>query len=219
MQNATAGVRFAAQKRDDSSHFPQLRELQKSVTIRRCFCNSENHRKVPYGRLWCLCLGSCEAWLVPQIRLTLPNRRPNRLKVLFDSVDDSHPSFALLACCCLRGRNHGLAVRRLWRPRRPKVPRGGLGAGAFVRGQVRGGNFVFQFGVEISPTNLGLFLLFVECPSILRDEGKAALVQSFFAIRQEGGPIDKQITSLAKIFTQLIVHKEPKGLGVDVSRV
>ena len=77
------------------------------------------------------------------------------------------------------------------------------GGGGFVRGQLRGKNFVFHFRVEVFSTkflrNLLLFPLFVhpQCPSNLRDDGNAALVRYFLAIRQEGGPMDKE--SLAKV--------------------
>ena len=48
--------------------------------------------------------------------------------------------------------------------------------------------------------NLGVFLLLVHppCPSTVRDDDNAALVQCFLAIRQEGGPMDNASISLAK---------------------
>ena len=78
---------------------------------------------------------------------------------------------------------------------------GGGGGGGFVRGQVRRETSFVSFGVEIFPTKTFCaiwgpsFFVHPPRPSALRDDENAALVQCFVAIRQDGGPMDKESSS------------------------
>ena len=81
----------------------------------------------------------------------------------------------------------------------------------------------FSFCVEIYPMTFFCAILgsscslCILCVHALCGTMKT-LIQYFLAIREDGGPMDKESISLAS-FTQLIVHKEPRVGGFEVSRV
>ena len=91
------------------------------------------------------------------------------------------------------------------------------GGGIFVRGQVCGENFVFQFGVQIFPIlrNLGHSTLITPVPRASASFSMESQPRpcSVFCISDE--------LALFKIwacqsFAHLIVHKEPRVSGVEV---
>ena len=103
-------------------------------------------------------------------------------------------------------------------PRKETTTRRNVTRGGFVREQVRGEIFVFQFGVEICPAKD--VAQFAALPALwassvfIRDDENAALAQYFTAIRQEGGPMDKESNFTGQSFTQLMSTRH-RALGVS----